>query len=153
MLDAGGVEVVAHHLSGIVDADDLSRAGAREVHVAEGAAIVRKAAHHARQVDVQPDDQTSPIDARSDAKGRARDRENLVNPARKSERGRPVDAGIEIERADRGGAITVENHRMRRARIVDARERVDLRYSQPSSHGVLHGDRGAFDPKTGAKIQ
>ena len=67
MLDAGGVEVVAHHLSGIVDADDLSPTGAREVYVAEGAAIVRKAVQHARQVKVHPDDQTSPIDARSDA--------------------------------------------------------------------------------------
>jgi hypothetical protein len=153
VLDAGGVEVVPHHLSSIVDADDLSPAGSREVHVAEDAAIVRKAAQHAHQVEVQPNHQTSPIDARSDAKGRARDRENLVNPARESERGRPVDAGIEIERADRGGAFTVENHRLRRARIVDARERADLRYSQPSSHGVFHGDRDTFAPKTGSKIQ
>jgi hypothetical protein len=64
---AGAVEVVADHLSGIVDAEDLSSTRAREVHFAEGVAIVRKAAHHARQVHVQPDDETSPIYARSDA--------------------------------------------------------------------------------------
>jgi hypothetical protein len=56
MFDAGGVEVVAHHLPGIVDADDLSGAGAGEVYVAKRAAIVRKAAQHARQVEVEPDD-------------------------------------------------------------------------------------------------
>jgi hypothetical protein len=61
VLDAGGVEVVPHHLSSIVDADDLSPAGSREVHVAEDAAIVRKAAQHAHQVEVQPNHQTSPL--------------------------------------------------------------------------------------------
>jgi hypothetical protein len=62
-------------------------------------------------------------------------------------------AGIENERAVRGGTVTVENQRPRRTGIIDARERVDLRYSQPSSHGVLHGEPGHLEPETGSKIQ
>jgi hypothetical protein len=155
VLDARGVEVVAHDLSGIVDADGLSLASAGEVYVAESAAIVRKAAQHAPQVCVHPDDQASPIDARSEASGRARDGENLVDPAGKSEcgEGRSGVGGIESERADCGGAVMVEDQRPRRPRIVDARERVDLHYSQPSSDGIHDGDRGAFEPNTGWKIQ
>jgi hypothetical protein len=153
MLDAAGVEVVAHHLSGIVDAQDLTPTGSGEVHGAEGAATVRKAVQHVRRVEVRADDQTNPIDAQREVERRDRDRENLVDPARKSERCPTVDAGIEMEGADRGDAITVENHRPRRTRIVDARERVDLRHSQPLSHGVLLGERGGLGLKTGSKIK
>jgi len=42
---------------------------------------------------------------------------------------------------------------MRRTRIVDTRERIDLRDRQPLSDGVLGSGRGAFDPKTGSNIQ
>jgi hypothetical protein len=53
-----------------------------------------------------------------------------------------------------GGAVAVEHLRLRRARIVDARERKHLRDRQPLGDGVLGGgDRGAFDPKTGSNIQ
>jgi hypothetical protein len=149
------VDVVAHHLSGIVDADDLSRIGAGEVDIAHGAAIVRKAAPYARQVLVDSDDHTSRVDARRKAVGRARDSKDLINPAREGERGhgRGGAVGIEGKPADRGGALTVENRRLRCARIVDTRERVRLRYSQPSSYGFVVGDNGAFEPKTGSKIQ
>ena len=155
MLDVGGVEVVAHDLSGIVDADGLSPTGAGEVDIAESAAIVRKAAQHTAEILVHANDETSRVDARRKAKGRARDSEDLVNPAREGERGhgRGGAVGIEGEPADRGGAITVENHRLRCARVVDARERVRLRYSQPSSYCFVGGDNGAFEPKTGSKIQ
>jgi hypothetical protein len=67
MLDTRGVDVVAHNLSGIVDADGLSATGAGEVHIAEGAGIIRKAAPHARQVLVHPHDQPSHVDTRRDA--------------------------------------------------------------------------------------
>jgi hypothetical protein len=59
MLDVGDVEVGAHDLSGIVDADGFRPSGAGEVDVAEGAGVVREAAQHAGQVRVHPDDQTS----------------------------------------------------------------------------------------------
>ena len=83
------------------------------------------------------------------------DGEDLVNPTREGKRGRGrgAAAGIEDERTHRGGAITVENQRLRRARIVDARERVDLGDGQPSGDSVVGGDRGAFDPNAGSKVQ
>jgi hypothetical protein len=50
------------------------------------------------------------------------------------------------KRAHRGRAVGIENHRLRRARIVDTCERVNLRHSKPLSHGVVLGDHAALDP-------
>src|SRR5262245_29756283 len=125
---AAGVHIVAHDLSGIVDAAGLSPSGAGEVYVAEGAAILGEAVPHAAQVVVRPHDQPRAVDARSDAHDRTRDGENLVDSTREGERGRACAAlaRIETEPAHCGGAVAVENNRLRGARIVDARKRVDL---------------------------
>jgi hypothetical protein len=62
---------------------------------------------------------------------------------------------VEDERAHRGGGVAVEHQRLRRTRIVDARERIDLRDRQALGDGVGGGDRGTFvfDPKAGPDIQ
>ena len=61
MFDPGGVKVVAHDLSGIVDADGLSRSGAGEVYVAEGAATLGEAVRHAGQVSCTPTISPAPL--------------------------------------------------------------------------------------------
>ena len=48
-------------------------------------------------------------------------------------------AGIDCEPAHRRRAVTVEDQRLRRAREVDACERIDLRDRQTLSHGVVAG--------------
>ena len=140
MLVISGVEIETDDLTRVVDADHFSPAGAWEVDIAERAASVRKAVEHTCQVLVSPDDQTRRIDARREAQGRARNRENLVGAAGESEGGQGrVAAGIDCEPAHRRRAVTVEDQRLRRAREVDACERIDLRDRQTLSHGVVAG--------------
>ena len=147
MLHTGGVDVVTNNLSGIVEANGLSGSRAGEIHIAEGAGTVRKAVPYACQVVERADDQASGVDARRDAERGARDCQSLIGAAREGKRccRRRGASGIEHESADRGAAIRVENQRLRSARIVHTRVRIDLRDSQRSSHGLIGGDRKTFD--------
>jgi hypothetical protein len=80
--------------------------------------------------------------------------ENLVDPADESERRQwRVATWIERECAHRGGAVTVENQRLRGARIIDACKRIDLRLSQTLRYGVVGGRDRAFESSSWPKIQ
>jgi hypothetical protein len=80
----------------------------------------------ASQVLVGANDQTSAIDARGDAQLGSRHAQDLIDAGRQCERGdrRRTRAGVEVERAHSNRPIGVEYQRLRRARIVNGRERV-----------------------------
>ena len=139
---------------GIVDVNHLCAGSSREIHVAEGAGILREAVHSPRKIRVHPGDQPCGVDARRDACSRVRHDENLVRPVleRERRRGRRAAGGIDDERAHSRGAVVVKKERLRRARIVRACERVDLRDSQPSGYGALDSDRRAIGPDAWAKV-
>jgi len=98
VLGAAGVEVIAHDAPGIVDADGLGPDGAGKVDGVE-AAVVGKAVQRSGQVPVHPDDQTGAVDAGGNARARARDGQDLLDPAPEGERGhgRGAAAGIETK--------------------------------------------------------
>jgi hypothetical protein len=108
----------------------------------------------AYEIRVGPDQETSCVDAGGDARGRVRDGEDLVGAAGEGERGRLGGTPwVEVEGADRRGAVAVVDLRDRGARVVDAREGVDLGRGQPLSHGVGGRGHGALDVGAGTKIQ
>jgi hypothetical protein len=143
MLDVGRVNIVAHDLSGIVDADRLRLSSARKLNIAEAAATVRKPASHAGQVVVDANDQTGAIEACREAKGRVRNGQDLVHAVHEGECGEHFGAAVELERARRVTAFAVEDQRPARTWVVDTYERVDLRDSKPLRDGIFFNSEGS----------
>src|SRR6516164_5191648 len=94
-------EVGTDDLPGIVDANGLRSGGAGE-DVTEGTAVLYKAAQCRGKSLIRPHDQPGAVDARSEARGRARDWQDLVGPSGEGECGRESDGRIEGKRAHSG---------------------------------------------------